>query len=277
MVSVLVKAFLFGKLYQWFTLFASILSLASIILFMLPVHFWRPVWLVGYRNLHLICHPFQVGFLDFCSDYVKHSAGNILICISSTLIKFVCFLYVSLFFSCIQFHFLSTNYLLHGCFSIPRNPFGFSSLSLSGWLYMQHRDVFITLHILQLTPTVMTSLVQAQESQASWQYLMSVISILVGKPCPVSFEYYMLSQSSLNTMTVTWKMISFVYLFSIFIRCLGILSINYMPEDLPAVPRIAASVPIQHSLEFWLAVFSSYLALYLTRVTWKVQMDKICL
>ncbi|CAD6248427.1 unnamed protein product [Miscanthus lutarioriparius] len=29
-----------------------------------------------------------VGFLDFCSDYVKHSAGNILISISSTLIKF---------------------------------------------------------------------------------------------------------------------------------------------------------------------------------------------
>lgn len=29
-----------------------------------------------------------VGFLDFCSDYVKHSAGNILISVSSTLIKF---------------------------------------------------------------------------------------------------------------------------------------------------------------------------------------------
>uniref|UniRef100_A0A0A9D481 Uncharacterized protein n=1 Tax=Arundo donax TaxID=35708 RepID=A0A0A9D481_ARUDO len=32
-----------------------------------------------------------VGFLSFCSDYVKHSAGNILVSISSTLIKFVCF------------------------------------------------------------------------------------------------------------------------------------------------------------------------------------------
>ncbi|XP_062223584.1 uncharacterized protein LOC133922316 [Phragmites australis] len=29
-----------------------------------------------------------VGFLGFCSDYVKHSAGNILVSISSTLIKF---------------------------------------------------------------------------------------------------------------------------------------------------------------------------------------------
>jgi hypothetical protein len=51
-----------------------------------------------------------VDVLGFCSDYVKHSAGNILVSISNALIK---------------------------------NLFGFSLLSSSGQLYMQHQNVFI--------------------------------------------------------------------------------------------------------------------------------------
>jgi len=72
-----------------------------------------------------------VGVLGFCtcSDCAKHSAGNILVSISSALIKFVCFSY---------FHFSSfgalslDTCLFHGCCHIPRNLFGFSLLSLSG-------------------------------------------------------------------------------------------------------------------------------------------------
>lgn len=276
----LVKTFfVWRKLYHCFTLLTSVLCLASIVLYV-ACAFLADQYEYQVTKTYIFCHPFQVGFLDFCSDYVKHSAGNILISVSSTLIKFVRFSYTSLFlFWCIQFHFLSTNCWLHGCCSIPRNPFGFSSLSLPGGLYMQHQNVFITLHVLQPTPTVMTALVQPQESQASWQHLVSIVLIPVGKPCPVSFEYCMLSWSSLNRVTVTWKTTSFVYPFIKFIRCLGICSINYMLEDLPAVPRIAdlAPVMIQHSLEFWLAVFSSCWALYLTKATWETQTDKICL
>lgn len=158
------KTSLSSKLYQCLHLFTSFLSLAIIALFMLPACFWRTSLDSTLLKLKSYAILFQVGFLDLYGDYVKHSAGNVLIYISSTLIKFVRFSYVSLFFFwCIQLCFLLTNYLLHGCCSFPRNLSGFSSLSLCGWLYMQHRNVFITLHLLQLTPTVMISLVQAQE------------------------------------------------------------------------------------------------------------------
>ncbi|KAM3386107.1 hypothetical protein ACQJBY_009641 [Aegilops geniculata] len=58
-----------------------------------------------------------VGLLHLCSDYIKHSAGNILMAIS--------------------------NYLM-------KKPFGFSLLSWSGQLYTRYQHALIT--ILQLMP-----------------------------------------------------------------------------------------------------------------------------
>jgi hypothetical protein len=57
------------------------------------------------------------------------------------------------------------------CCCIPRNLFGCSLLSLSGQLYTHHQNVFIMLYILQLAAAMMTLLVQAPVSQASWRYL----------------------------------------------------------------------------------------------------------
>jgi len=74
MVSVLVKTFLFGKLYQCFILLASFLFLASILLFMLPVHFWRTnmasrlLKLISFVILfRLVSMTFVVLFQVWCS------------------------------------------------------------------------------------------------------------------------------------------------------------------------------------------------------------------
>ena len=65
MVSVLVKTFLFGKLYQCFTLLTSFLFLASILLFMLPVHFWRTNMASRLPKLISFVILFRLVFLTF--------------------------------------------------------------------------------------------------------------------------------------------------------------------------------------------------------------------
>jgi protein Lines len=60
----------------------------------------------------LLCCSFQIAFLGFCSDYVKHSAGNILVSMSISLVEFVCFSYLLLSLWVHSFYFCQINFVL---------------------------------------------------------------------------------------------------------------------------------------------------------------------
>ena len=102
----------------------------------------------------LLCYPnsFQVGLHHFCSDYIKHAAGNILVAISNSLINFVRCSWSFLVFTVHTPLYGIIYWLVCLCCCIHRKLFGFILLSLSGQLYIQYQHAFII--ILQLMPSI---------------------------------------------------------------------------------------------------------------------------